>query len=162
MKKFIIIFIGLWACILVFSLNDTPSSGSIRRFEDLPTDVKKKFKDVYNYCAPPVFDGEDTIFYFPPYFEAYNLNGDSVEIKPSIIMFDNSYIIISDGKAIKLTLDILEHVFIIKDDSIYYPVSGNGITAEGKPLSYFVDIDTLLFQASAMNRRYYLNEIFYP
>ena len=68
----------------------------------------------------------------------------------SKMMFSNSFTIYSNGKSIKLNLNILERVFIIKGDSIYYPISGNGITTNGEPRSYHVKVDTLTFQASIM------------
>lgn len=71
----------------------------------------------------------------PPFIEAYNMNGDTVSIKSSKMMFSNYFTISSNGKRIKLDLNIFERVFIIKGDSIYYPISWNGITTDGEPRS---------------------------
>lgn len=54
----------------------------------------------------------------PPFIEAYNMNGESVDINMSNNIFSNSFIISSNGKRIKLNMNILERVFIIKGDTI--------------------------------------------
>lgn len=153
MKTNIIIIVACLSSILAGCSNKSQSSAKTLRFEDLPIDVRLKFKQVYNYCPPPTFNGSDTIEYTPPFIEAYNMNGDTAIIKMSKMMFSNSFTIYSNGKSIKLDLNILERVFIIKGDSIYYPISGNGITTSGEPRSSNVKVDTLMFQASIMIRR---------
>lgn len=150
MKVHSIIIIMCLSFLLTGCSNKSKSPVRTLSFEDLPIDVRLKFKDVYNYCPPPVINGSDTIEYMPPFIEAYNMNGDTVSIKSSKMMFSNSFTISSNGKRIKLDLNILERVFIIKGDSIYYPISGNGITTNGKPRSSTVNVDTLLFQVSIM------------
>lgn len=148
MKVHSIIIATCLSFLLTGCSNKSKSSVLTLSFKDLPIDVRLKFKDVYNYCLPPVIIGSDTIEYMPPFIEAYNMNGDTVSIKPSKMMFSNSFTISSNGKRIKLDLNILERVFIIKGDSIYYPISGNGVTTCGKPRSSTVNVDTLLFQVS--------------
>lgn len=149
MKVHIIIIIICWSTLLRCP-NKTRFSDRKLSFEELPIDVREKFKEVYNYCPPPTFNGTDTIEYMPPFVEAHNLNGDSVVINPHIFVFSNSFTIISSGKQIESSFDIIERVFIIKGDSIYYPISGNGITSYGEPRSNYVDVDTLMFQVSIM------------
>ncbi len=150
MKVHSIIIIMCLSFLLTGCSNKSKSPDQTLCFEDLPIDVRLKFKQVYNYCPPPVIKGSDTIEYMPPFIEAYNMNGDTVSIKSSKMMFSNSFTISSNGKRIKLDLNILERVFIIKGDSIYYPISGNGITTCGEPRSSTVNVDTLLFQVSIM------------
>jgi len=146
-----IIIIVICLNALTIGCSDKPQSvGQILKFEDLPIDVQKKYKEVYNYCTIPIVNGNDTIEYMPPFIEAYNLNGDSVIIDKSMNFLNNSFSISSNGKRITVSLSILERVFIIKNDSVYYPVSGNGVTTYGEPRSYNVGVDTLLFQVSAM------------
>ena len=149
MKINVIIIVACLSSVLAGCSNKSQSSAKTLGFEDLPIDVRLKFKQVYNYC-PPTFNGSDTIEYMPPFIEAYNMNGDTAIIKMSKMLFSNSFTIYSNGKSIKLNLNILERVFIIKGDSIYYPISGNGITTYGEPRSYHVKVDTLTFQASIM------------
>lgn len=150
MKVHSIIIVMCLSSLMIGCSNKSKSPVQILSLEDLPIDVSLKFKDVYNYCPPPVINGSDTIEYMPPFIEAYNMNGDTVSIKSSKMMFSNSFTISSNGKRIKLDLNILERVFIIKGDSIYYPISGNGITTCGEPRSSTVNVDTLLFQVSIM------------
>lgn len=146
---FIIIVICLWH-FLVGCSNNSQFSDQTLGFEDLPIDVRLKFEQIYNYCPPPIFNGRDTVEYMPPFIEAHNMNGNPVVIKRPNTMFSNSFTISSNGKRIKLDLNILERVFIIKGDSIYYPISGNGITTNGKPRSFDVKVDTLKFRVSIM------------
>lgn len=120
-------------------------------FYELPIDVRENFERIYSYCPLPVLNGCDTIEYMPPFIEAYNMNGESVDINMSNNIFSNSFTISSNGKRIKLNMNILERVFIIKGDTIYYPISGNGLVTYGKPRSCNVDVDTLIFKASIMN-----------
>lgn len=150
MKTHIIITVVCLSTLLIGCSNKPRFSGPTISFENLPIDVRIKFKEVYNYCSLPTINGNDTIEYMPPFIEAYNMNGDSVIIDMSNNLFDNSFTIRSNGKWIKLYLNILERVFIIKNDTIYYPVSGNGIATYGEPRSSNVDVDTLMFQVSIM------------
>ncbi len=150
MKAHIIITVVCLSTLLIGCSNKPRFSGPTISFENLPIDVRIKFKEVYNYCSLPTINGNDTIEYMPPFIEAYNMNGDSVIIDMSNNLFNNSFTIRSNGKWIKLYLNILERVFIIKNDTIYYPVSGNGIATYGEPRSSNVDVDTLMFQVSIM------------
>lgn len=150
MKVHSIIIAACLSTLLIGCSNKSRFSDQTLGFKDLPADVRLKFKQVYNYCPAPTFNGSDTIEYMPPFIEAHNMNGDTVIVKWSHMIFSNSFIISSNGKRIKLNLNILERVFIIKDDSIYYPISGNGITTSGKPRSSNVKVDTLMFQVSIM------------
>lgn len=150
MKKSFIIFVICLSILLIGCSNKLRLSDNIISFENLPNDVRIKFKEIYNYCSLPTINGKDTIEYMPPFIEAYNMNGDTVIIDMSNDLFDNSFTIRSNGKRIKLYLNILERVFVIKNDTIYYPVSGNGITTYGEPRASNVDVDTLMFQKSIM------------
>lgn len=150
MKAYVAIIVIYLSVLLIGCSNKPRFSDSMINFENLPIDVRIKFKEVYNYCSRPYINGNDTIQYMPPFIEAYNMNGDSVIIDMSNNLFNNSFTIRSNGKCITLNLKILERVFIIKDDTIYYPVSGNGIVEYGEPRSSIVDVDTLMFQVSVM------------
>lgn len=150
MKEYFIILVVCLTPLFIGCSNKAQYSGQTLRYEDLPADIRLKFKQVYNYCPAPTFKGSDTIEYMSPFIEAHNMNGDTVIIKKSDMIFSNSFTICSNGKRMKFDLSILERVFIIKDDSIYYPISGNGITTSGEPRSSNVKVDTLLFQVSIM------------
>jgi len=151
MKTYVAIFIIYLGILLMGCSNKPLFSDSVIDFENMPIDVRIKFKEAYNYCSRPYINGNDTILYMPPFIEAYNVNGDSVMIDMPKNLFNNSFKIHSNGKCITLKLNILERVFIIKNDTVYYPVSGNGIVEYGKPRSFRVDVDTLAFQMSVMN-----------
>ncbi len=47
--------------LLIGCLNKSKSSDQTLSFEDLPIDVRFKFKQVYNYYPPSVINGSDTI-----------------------------------------------------------------------------------------------------
>ena len=113
MKINVIIIVACLSSVLVGCSNKSQSSAKTLGFEDLPIDVRLKFKQVYNYCPPPTFNGSDTIEYMPPFIEAYNMNGDTAIIKMSKMMFSNSFTIYSNGKSIKLNLTLIpQHILL--------------------------------------------------
>lgn len=150
MKVHTIFIVVCLSALIIGCSNKSRFSNQTLGYEELPNDVKEKFENVYNYCHLPTINGTDTIKYMPPFIEAYNLNGDTVVVNMNKNIFNNSFTINSSGKQIELSLNILERVFIIKDDTIYYPISGSGITTYGESRSCNVDVDTLMFQVSIM------------
>lgn len=146
----------LAVCLMVgtvmFQYYKSPDYDRIINYEQLPADVQEKFKSVYDFCEPTII-GNDTIPYFPEFVEVHNLNGDSVAIKKSILApfgFGNTFYIHSGGKKFETGFYIIERVYIIKNDSIYFPINGEGISCTGVPRSEYVRIDTLKFAACKM------------
>lgn len=141
-------------------------------FKKLPSDVREKFNYVYNYYEPPKVNAKgDTITYMAPFSECYSLNKNcscKIESKGGIVR-NPFFIIKSCSKEIKISWEVLERVFIIKNDSIYYPYHTykikyedvnngkefdqvvGGHTTMDKPRSYNVKIDTLNFRVQKMD-----------
>lgn len=152
MRKFwkLIIIIPL---IISCSVSDRPDL--ILKYHELPLDVKNKFNYVYDYEELPKINSQgDTIdWYSPPFVECYNLSEEcncQVESKGGIIRNPFFYITSCDNKT-KISWSILQRVFIIKNDTIYYAFSKSASTTTGKPRSFNVKIDTLEFHLKKMN-----------
>ncbi|MEW7280416.1 hypothetical protein ABW636_17630 [Aquimarina sp. 2201CG1-2-11] len=124
------------------------------KFEELPIEVRNKFTTVYNYSESPKvnLDG-DTILYTPPFVECHNLDSKykcQIESKGGIIR-NPFFIVKSDNKNAKIPWSVLERVFIIKNDSVYYPISKGGIRQYGESRAKWIKIDTLKFESKKMN-----------
>lgn len=121
--------------------------------QELPSDVRNKFKEVYNYKEPPKISSKgDTLWYSPPFVECYNMNKDcpcKIESKGGIIR-DAFFVFTSCTKTKKISWGILQRVFIIKNDSIYYPWSTTAVTETGESRSTLIKIDTLKFRVEKM------------
>jgi len=124
-------------------------------YRDLPSDVKDKFDAVYHYKTPPALNTEgDTVdWYSPPFAECFNLEKGcrcSVESKGGII--SNPYLVIkSCGKESEISWEILQRVFIIKNDSIYFPNAKSAVTTTGESRAFNVKLDTLRFYVQKMD-----------
>jgi len=106
-------------------------------YKELPTDVRNKFDEIYNYV------------------ECYNVNSKFPCTVKSIggLIMEPYFVINTNNYTAKMSWDILQRVFVIKNDSIYYPFSKNGVTSSGKPRSYNIMIDTLRFRVEKMSRK---------
>lgn len=121
-------------------------------YQELPSDVRNKFKEVYNYKEPPKIENGIEDSYMPPFKDCYSMNKDcpcKVKSKGGIIR-DAFFVITACDKTKKMSWAILERVFIIKNDSIYYPWSTSGVTTAGKPRSFNIKIDTIKFRVEKM------------
>lgn len=137
--------------VIFFIYGCSSNENRILTYKQLPPDVRDKFEYVYNYKeAPKVNVKGDTIdWYSPPFAECYNLNKSChCEIESNGGLIDNPYFSIkSCGKKIDISWKVLQRVFIIKNDSIYFPNSRNAATSTGESRSFDIKIDTLNFTA---------------
>jgi len=163
--KSVVLLLFLYGC----SSNDKKSI----TYQQLPSDVKAKFQYTYNYWEPPEVNakGDTVSLYTPKFSECYDLDKNCncvIESKGGI--FRNPFFVLKscDYKNIKISWEVLERVFIIKNDSVYYPyqirkVKYNdvnngeefdqvigGLVTSGKSRSYNVKIDTLKFIVEKM------------
>jgi hypothetical protein len=123
-------------------------------YQELPSDVRKKFKEVYDYKEPPKISSKgDTVWYSPPFVECYNIIDENclceIESKGGIVR-DPFFVLISCDNTKKMSWAILQRVFIIKNDSIYYPWANSAGTRSGESRSFHVKIDTLKFRIEKM------------
>ena len=121
-------------------------------YQELPSDVRNKFKEVYNYKEPPKIVNGLKDSYMAPFVECYNMNKDcpcKIESKGGIIR-DAFFVFTSCTKTKKISWGILQRVFIIKNDSIYYPWSTSAGTRTGEARAFHVKIDTLKFRVEKM------------
>lgn len=163
---------SIWVAILFSIYSCSSKNNKDLTYQQLPSDVKAKFQYVYNHYEPPkVNSGGDTIdWYLPPFSECYNLNKNcNCEIESRGGILRNPFFVIkSCNKKVKISWEVLERVFIIKNDSIYYPyhtekvkyedvnngeefdqVVGGTLTV-GKPRSFNIKIDTMGFYVQKM------------
>ena len=124
-------------------------------FDELPFDVRNKFHSVYNYKEPPTINGQgDTVtWYSPPFSECYNLNyGCGCEIgSEGGILRNPKFVISSCNKTIKISWEVLQRVFIIKNDNIYFPAAKDGILTTGEARAFNMKIDTVDFYVQKFN-----------
>ncbi|SMP13292.1 hypothetical protein [Chryseobacterium profundimaris] len=124
-------------------------------YRNLPSDVRAKFENVYHYKTPPVVNAEgDTVdWYSPPFAECFNLKNNckcNVESKGGVI--SNPYFVITScGKESEISWEILQRVFIIKNDSIYFPNAKNAVTTTGESRAFNIKLDTISFYVQEMN-----------
>ncbi|MGC4128716.1 MAG: hypothetical protein QM564_03985 [Bergeyella sp.] len=123
-------------------------------YQQLPFDIKTKFQYVYDYYESPKLDmkGDTIDWYMPPFSECYNLNKTcNCEIESGGGVIRNPFFMIkSCNKKVKISWEILQRVFIIKNDSIYFPNSKDAIITAGKPRSFNIKIDTIKFYVQKM------------
>lgn len=121
-------------------------------YQKLPSDVRSKFKEIYNYKGPPKIVNGEKDSYMAPFVECYNLNKNcpcEIQSKGGIVR-DAFFVITSCGKTKKMSWGILQRVFIIKNDSIYYPWSTSAVTTSGESRSFDIKIDALKFRIEKM------------
>lgn len=155
-KKSVIIFFGVVIFCITFIIwfwpvrNDHYTEVA---YQKLPSDVKVKFQEIYNYKEPPKISSKgDTVWYSPDFVECYNLNKNcpcEIQFKGGIVR-DAFFVITSGGKTKKMSWAILQRVFIIKNDSIYYPWSTSAGIEAGEARSSLIKIDTLKFRIEKM------------
>lgn len=142
-------------CLLFFLYSCSQPEKKGITYKDLPLDVRNKFENVYHYKTPPVVNAEgDTVdWYSPPLAECYNLKKDckcNVESKGGVIT--NPYFVITScGKESEISWEILQRVFIIKNDSIYFPNAKNAATTTGESRAFNIKLDTISFYVQEMN-----------
>lgn len=146
------VFLVILTLILSCGANDKPDL--VLKYKELPLDVRNKFKYVYDYEELVKMNHQkDTIgWYSPPFAECYDLNREcecKLESKGGIIR-NPFFSIESCDKSSKISWAILQRVFIIKNDTIYYPFSRSASTTTGEPRSFNVKIDTLEFHGKKM------------
>jgi len=124
-------------------------------YKELPTDVRNKFDEIYNYVEVTKRINGRLVTYMPPFVECYNVNSKFPCTVKSIggLIMEPYFVINTNNYTAKMSWDILQRVFVIKNDSIYYPFSKNGVTSSGKPRSYNIMIDTLRFRVEKMSRK---------
>ncbi len=142
----------LYTIVILFVSCNTEQTRKIK-YEDLPNDVKNKFQNIYNYVESPKILSNDTIWYMPPFSECYNLNTncDCKVYSQGGVIRDAFFLIESCNRRTKIPWDNLQRVFVIKNDSIYFPISQNGTTSAGKSRAYNIKIDTLKFTVKKMD-----------
>ncbi|MDR2008021.1 MAG: hypothetical protein LBQ34_03500 [Alphaproteobacteria bacterium] len=156
-RKSLFVILFIYICIILFVLwifwpvrNDNYKEIT---YQELPSDIRKKFKEIYNYKEPPkVSETGDISWYSPPFSECYNMNTDCpCNIRSGGGIIRNPYFVLTScGKKKKMTWGILERVFIIKNDSVYYPWNRSAGTETGEARSFLVKIDTLKFRIEKM------------
>lgn len=124
-------------------------------YKDLPSDVRNKFENMYHYKTPPVVNAEgDTVeWYSPPFAECANLKKDcncNVESKGGIIS-NPCFVINSCGKESEISWEVLQRVFIIKNDSIYFPSAKSAVTTTGESRAFNIRLDTVGFYVQKMD-----------
>lgn len=140
---------------LIFLYGCSQPERKVMAYTDLPSDVRNKFENVYHYKTPPVVNAEgDTVdWYSPPFAECFNLKkncGCSVESKGGVV--SNPYFVINScGKESKVSWEVLQRVFIIKNDSIYFPNSASAVTTTGESRSFNIKLDTVGFFVQKMD-----------
>ena len=134
--------------LLISCDNEKPISLS---FEELPSDVRIKFIEVYNTEYPKITNVGDTLN-SPPFVECYNLNPSlNCKIDSEGGIISNPFFVFeSDKRKTKISWAVLQRVFIIKNDTIYYPISKSGLTQYRESRAKFVKIDTLTFESKKM------------
>ncbi len=145
-------FIYLFALIVFISCNEGDKDFVEKKFDELPNDVQVKFNEIYNYV-----DLKDPN-YLPPFSECKNVNTKykcKVGYKyhnPFVTIFiPQKFVIISNNKATEIPYGTLERVFVVKNDSVYYPFTFNGgMTAMGEPRSNYIKINTVMFRVKKM------------
>jgi hypothetical protein len=144
--------IYLTALIVLISCNEGDKDFVEKKFNELPNDVQVKFNEIYNYVdlkAPN---------YLPSFSECKNVNTKykcKVEYKynnPLVTVFiPQKFVITSNSKETEIPYGTLERVFVVKNDSVYYPFTFNGgMTAMGEPRSNYIKIDTVMFRVKKM------------
>lgn len=124
-------------------------------YKDLPLDIKNTFENVYNYKTSPVVNTEgDTVdWYSPPFAECVDLKKNCkciIESKGGIIT--NPYFVITScGKKTEISWEILQRVFIIKNDSIYFPNAKSAVTTTGESRAFNIKLDTINFYVQKMD-----------
>ncbi|WP_243348356.1 hypothetical protein [Parabacteroides sp. FAFU027] len=153
LNKFDVLFISSLFCLtLMLSCSVKNDDYKEITYQELPSDVRKKFKEVYGYKEPPKIINGKRVTYMPPFVECYNVDQNCtcrIKSKGGIIR-DPYFVITSCKKTAKMSWAILQRVFIIKNDSIYYPWSNDGVTTSGEARSFDVLIDTLKFRVEKM------------
>jgi hypothetical protein len=145
-------FIYLSALIFLISCNEGDKDFAEKKFNELPSDVQVKFNEIYNYT-----DLRNPN-YLPPFSECKNVNTKykcKVGYKyhnPFVTIFiPQKFVIISNNKATEIPYGTLERVFVVKNDSVYYPFTFNGgMTAMGEPRSNYIKIDTVMIRVKKM------------
>ena len=148
-------FTYLFSLIVLISCNEGDQNFVEKKFDELPNDVQIKFKETYNYVN---FKDPN---YLPPFSECKNVN---VKNKCKVdykyhnslvtVFIPQKFVITSNNKVVEIPYSALERVFIIKNDSVYYPFTFNGgMTAMGEPRSNYIKIDTVMFRAKKMFKK---------
>jgi hypothetical protein len=124
-------------------------------YKELPTNVRNKFIEIYDYVEAPKRVNGRLVTYMPPFVECYNVDNKFPCTIKSIggLIREPYFIINTNNYTAKMSWDILQRVFVVKNDSIYYPFSKTGVTSSGKPRSYNIMIDTLKFRVEKMSRK---------
>lgn len=139
MLRFLFIFL-----LFFISCKENPFvPDTILEFDKLPSNVRLRFKEIYEFCDSNDGDYE----YSAPFVECYNISKDcECKIYKKGGVLQNPYFLLeSCENTVKIPWTILQRVFIIKGDSLYYPIAKYSSTTYGKPRSYNILIDTLSF-----------------
>lgn len=144
-------FVYLFALFLI-SCNEGDNDFVEKKFNELPIDVQIKFNELYNYVDLTNPN------YQPPFSECKNVNAIyKCEVKYkyhnpiATVFIPQKFVIISDNKQTLIPYGTLERVFVVKNDSVYYPYTLNGgMTAIGQPRSSYIKIDTVMFRIKRM------------
>ncbi|WP_428223443.1 hypothetical protein [Flavobacterium sp.] len=136
----------------LLSCQEGDSDFAEMEFIRLPKEVQAEFNKLYDYV------NRNNTNYLPPFSECANINakGDcKVEYKyhnPFLTVFiPQKFIISSNKRKAEIPFGTLERIFVIKNDSVYYPFTLNGgMTAMGEPRSRYIKIDTVMFRAKKM------------
>lgn len=142
-------------CILVlfalFSCNEGDSDFVEINFNELPKDVQYKFNEIYNY------NDKTNTSYLPPFSECANVDSKCdciIEYKYNSIItlfIPQKFVVSTCEKTASIPFSILEPVFVVKNDSVYYPFTLNGgATTAGEARSFNIKIDTLKFHIKKM------------
>jgi hypothetical protein len=124
-------------------------------YKTLPLEVKLKFDEVYNLTPSFTIDkNQDTVFNMPPNEECYSIEKTcncKIDYKHkflfSNLLFPQKFSISSCQKKFEIPYFILQRIFVIKNDSLYYPYAPNGVLTLGEPLSNNIDIKNIKFHA---------------
>lgn len=148
-KGFLIYIIAI-----LFICNCSSTDKDNLTYRKLPSDVRTEFNNIYDYYEhPKINSAGDTIdWYMAPFAECRNLKKNcncEIESKGGIVR--NPFLIINscNRKAI-ISWEILQRVFVIKNDSIYFPNSKEASTTAGKARSFNIKIDTVGFYVQKM------------
>jgi hypothetical protein len=161
MKK--IFFYSVIVCVLFFILSffyynifdNKEDNYKELTYSKLPKEVQLKFDEIYNFVPPIEIEKTgDTIFNMPPNEECFNVNKScncKLDYKHkfflSNLFFPQKFTIDACGKNFEVPYFILQRIFVVKNDSLYYPYTDSGTLSLGEPLSNDINIKYVKFHA---------------
>lgn len=126
------------------------------KYYELPEKVQNKFLEVYEYYPDSVCDVECWTNYNQPIFmHGYNVSGDTVIITPSVTTYldmEKGIIVRSNGKSFRLDFVVVDGIFVIEGDTMYYPIGFETVWRPGTPRPSVVRPKRLNFGASKMSK----------